>query len=213
MKVLPRQLSANQRCQIWIHNVETAENALLLETNELLLEAPNWTLQGDALILNGAGVLWRIPVGRPELQPIAIDALPPINNDHVLDPDGEHIFLSAYDDWQIYRAPLAGGTAVRVTGDRRPQGADALPARRIAGWHATGLRRRPRRPGRQSRSPSRRRRSTPSVPTAQDTGRSPAAVCRRTGQSTAPTACGCTSTPRPSPDTRRSRACGPTARS
>ena len=118
----PRQLSANQRCQVWIHDVETAENTLLLETRELLLEAPNWTLQGDALILNGAGTLWRIPVDKPELKPIAIEAVPPVNNDHVLDPDGEHIYLSAYDDWQIYRAPLAGGTAVRVTGNEGPEG-------------------------------------------------------------------------------------------
>jgi Tol biopolymer transport system component len=79
-------------------------------------------LQGDALILNGAGTLWRLPVDKPALEPIAIDAIPPVNNDHVLDPDGKHIFLSAYDDWQLYRAPLTGGTAVRITGKEGPDG-------------------------------------------------------------------------------------------
>jgi TolB protein len=118
----PRELSGNQRCQVWIHDTKTSENALLFETNDLLLEAPNWTLQGDALILNGAGTLWRIPVGGPELQPIAIGAIPPVNNDHVLDPDGTHIYLSAYDDWHIYKAPLSGGTAVRVTGGEGSKG-------------------------------------------------------------------------------------------
>jgi TolB protein len=79
-------------------------------------------LQGDALILNGAGTLWRIPVEKPELLPITIDGVPPLNNDHVLDPDGVHIFLSAYDDWQLYRAPLAGGKAVKITGKENPGG-------------------------------------------------------------------------------------------
>jgi TolB protein len=45
-----------------------------------------------------------------------------LNTDHVLDPDGKHIFVSAYDDWQIYRAPLAGGQAVRVTEEATPEG-------------------------------------------------------------------------------------------
>ena len=118
----PRELSDDQRCQVWVHDIQTSENSLLFETNELLLEAPNWTLQGDALVLNGAGTLWRIPIGGPKLQPIAIGAIPPVNNDHVLDPDGAHIYLSAYDDWHIYKAPLAGGTAVRVTGAEGSKG-------------------------------------------------------------------------------------------
>ena len=122
MKVPPRQLAPAQRCQVWIHDIDGGRNTLLLESRELLLEAPNWTLQGDALILNGAGTLWRVPVDKPELIPIPIAAVPPLNNDHVLDPDGTHIFLSAYDDWQLYRAPLEGGTAVRITGKAGPAG-------------------------------------------------------------------------------------------
>lgn len=117
----PRQLSANQRCQVWVHHVGTGENTLLLETTDLLLEAPNWTLRGDALVLNGDGTLWRLPVDAPELQPILITGLPPLNNDHVLDPDGEHIYLSGYD-WHLYRAPLSGGEAVRITGKEGPDG-------------------------------------------------------------------------------------------
>lgn len=117
----PRQLSANQRCQVWVHSVETGENSLLIETSDLLLEAPNWTLQGDALILNGNGVLWRLPLHTLQLQEITITELPPLNNDHVLDPDGEHIYLSGYD-WHLYRAPLAGGDAIRITGKEGPDG-------------------------------------------------------------------------------------------
>jgi TolB protein len=122
VKVLPRELLPSQKCQIWIHDVVDGSNALLFETNQLLLEAPNWTLQGDALILNGAGKLWRVAVLNPKLYHIEISSMPPLNNDHVLDPDGEHIFLSAYDDWQLYRAPLAGGKATRLSGKEGPEG-------------------------------------------------------------------------------------------
>jgi TolB protein len=122
VNIPPRTLSTNQICQIWICDISCNKNTLLLETNELLLEAPNWTLQGDALILNGAGVLWRLPFAEPKLHKIEINSVPPLNNDHVLDPDGEHIFLSAYDDWQLYRAPLKGGVALRITGYEGPKG-------------------------------------------------------------------------------------------
>ena len=120
--MVPRTLSAKQICQIWIHDRESNKERLLLETRDLLLAAPNWTLQGDALILNGEGQLWRIELENPVLVPINIKGLPPANNDHVLDPGGQHIFISTYDDWQIYRAPLTGGRAVQITGKSGPPG-------------------------------------------------------------------------------------------
>jgi TolB protein len=122
MKIPPRELTKGQTCQIWIHDTDSGENTLLFETTELLLEAPNWTLQGDALILNGAGLLWRLQIQKPKLDQIEIDGAPPFNNDHVLDPDGEHIYLSTYDDWQIYRAPLNGGNVNLITGKEGPKG-------------------------------------------------------------------------------------------
>ncbi len=115
MKIPPRTLSRGQTCQVWTHDTVTGENRLILQTHDLLLEAPNWV--GDALILNGDGRLWRLPLAEPKLQPIHIPGIPPLNNDHVPDPDGRHIYVSTNDDWQIWRAPLAGGPAQRVTRD------------------------------------------------------------------------------------------------
>ena len=83
-----RTLQPGQRCEVWIASA-TGERGLAFATEDVLLEAPNWTLDGAA---------------------------PDLNNDHVLDPDGEHIFLSANDD-HIYRAALAGGQAARITKD------------------------------------------------------------------------------------------------
>jgi Tol biopolymer transport system component len=122
MKSMPRELRAGQRCQVWLHDTGGDGGRLLYDTDEILLEAPNWTLDGRDLILNGAGLLWRLSVAAPELRPIPLTGVPPLNNDHVLDPDGEHIFLSAMDDWSLYRVPLAGGRATRVTGAAAPDG-------------------------------------------------------------------------------------------
>lgn len=120
MRIPPRTLLPGQSCQVWIHDTETGSDRLVIETRDRLLEAPNWTLQDDALILNGDGLIWRISLSDGEVHPVAIADLPPVNNDHVLDPDGTHIFLSTYDDWQIYRAPLAGGRAAQISGKDGP---------------------------------------------------------------------------------------------
>lgn len=122
MRAPYRTLAPGQSCQIWIHDTSSGANQLVLESYDRLLEAPNWTLQGDALILNGDGLLWRLELGASELISINVEMVPPVNNDHVLDPDGRHIFISTYEDWQIYRAPLAGGLAVQVTGKFGPPG-------------------------------------------------------------------------------------------
>jgi TolB protein len=118
----PRTLASNQTCQVWLHDVNLAQNTLLFETSALLLEAPNWSPDGQSLILNGDGTLWRLPLHEPALHSIAIEGLPPMNNDHVLDPNGTHVFMSTYGDWQIYRAELAGGKAHQISGHDAPEG-------------------------------------------------------------------------------------------
>ncbi|SEE67106.1 TolB family protein [Ruania alba] len=112
---MPRTLAPGQRARIHTIDVTTGTTHLVHESTEVLYEAPNWTLDGTALIVNGDGTLFRLPVdssGDPE--PIEIPGIPPLNNDHVLDPDGAHVFVSA-EDGHIYRAPLTGGEADRIT--------------------------------------------------------------------------------------------------
>ena len=83
---------------------------MLFETDELQIEAPNWSLDGTSLYVNGNGLLWALDVTAPQpgLRQIHYDGLPPINNDHVLDPDGEHVFLSAMDGHIIEKTELIG---------------------------------------------------------------------------------------------------------
>jgi hypothetical protein len=113
-----RKLAAGQLCQVHIYDVTSGLDRVVYSTNETLFEAPNWT-KADDLILNGDGLLWRLPVkgsGSPEH--IAITGIGELNNDHVLAPDHDSVFLSANDDWHIYRAPISGGPASRVTVNR-----------------------------------------------------------------------------------------------
>lgn len=82
----------------------------------MLLEAPNWTLDGQALILNGDGALWQLDLSGGAIEKIAITGIPDLNNDHVLAPDGAGIFLSA-NDGHIYKAELRGSGAERLTAE------------------------------------------------------------------------------------------------
>jgi TolB protein len=115
---LAPQLAAGQRAQVFIGGPAHTEPTLLFDTAELQIEAPNWSLDGKTLYLNGNGLLWALDVSAPEagLRQIHYDGLPELNNDHVLDPDGKNIFLSA-NDGHIYRAALTGGTVERVSPD------------------------------------------------------------------------------------------------
>lgn len=110
-----RTLRPGQRCEVWIAGV-TGERELVFTSDELLLEAPNWTLDGSALVLNGDGKLWNFDVAGRTISHVPLTGIPDLNNDHVLAPDGKQIFLSA-NDGHIYRAPLGGGAAERVTAD------------------------------------------------------------------------------------------------
>jgi hypothetical protein len=90
-------------------------------TDDLLLEAPNWTLDSRWLVLNGAGRLWRLPAdGGSGIEEIPLSDVPALNNDHVLAPDGERIYVSA-NDWHIYEASLLGGARSDIT-DVDPSG-------------------------------------------------------------------------------------------
>lgn len=111
-----RELSAGQVCQIIVIDTITGDREVVYETAEMLFEAPNWTTDGR-LIVNGDGRLWELlPSAGAEPVLIPVDGVPDLNNDHVLSPVADEIYLSA-NDWQIYVASLSGGPARRITGD------------------------------------------------------------------------------------------------
>lgn len=119
---MPRTLSPGQRAELFILDVVSGTSTLVVSSTDLLFEAPNWTPDGRHLVLNGDGLLFRVPVAGGELEPVPLGGVPTINNDHVLSPDGTTVYVSA-DDGHLYAVPFAAATGVeprRVTNDRGP---------------------------------------------------------------------------------------------
>ncbi|WP_163542022.1 TolB family protein [Occultella kanbiaonis] len=111
-----RGLAPGQRAELYVADVVTGALTLVHESATLLFEAPNWTPDGAHLLVNGDGRLFRIQVGGGELVEVPLGEIPPINNDHVLSPDGETVYVSA-NDGHLYAIPFATGLPRRVSND------------------------------------------------------------------------------------------------
>ncbi len=113
---MPRTLRPGQRSELYVVDVRTGGRQLVHSSTTVLFEAPNWTADGR-LIVNGDGRLFETtPDGLTEID---LKGVPPINNDHVLSPDGTTIYVSA-DDGHLYAVPLGGDAPRRVSNDRGP---------------------------------------------------------------------------------------------
>jgi len=88
MEQQARTLQPGQRSQLFTYDLATGASTLVAESTSMLFEAPNWTVDGDWLIVNGDGLLQRVLAAGGELEPIVVPGLPLLNNDHVLSPDG-----------------------------------------------------------------------------------------------------------------------------
>ena len=114
-----RKLREKQISEVRIYDVDTGTDELVFRSTELLLEAPNWHRE-DFLVLNGDGVLWRLDLTQLSLAQLRVSGLPELNNDHVLAPDHEDIYLSACEPFLIYRASVKGGEAIQITSHENP---------------------------------------------------------------------------------------------
>ena len=84
------------------------------------LQAPNWTPDGESLIYNRNGLLYRLDLeeGRPQVLDTGFATNN--NNDHVLSFDGRMLGISHHDSTQedrsmVYVVPAEGGTPRQVT--------------------------------------------------------------------------------------------------
>lgn len=92
----------------------------IVYSSEETFEAPNWTPDGQALIYNSKGRLYRFDLST--LTPTVIDtgAATRNNNDHLISPDGTLLGVSNHSEEDggqsaIYILPINGGTPRRVT--------------------------------------------------------------------------------------------------
>lgn len=108
------------KSELCIFDLASGEVSTLLET-DLLIEAPNWTPDGGALIVNGGGRLFRVALdGKPDLTEIDTGFAVRLNNDHGISPDGKMLVISDSTEEGasgIYTLPVEGGTPNRITSD------------------------------------------------------------------------------------------------
>jgi WD40 repeat protein len=82
------------------------------------IEAPNWSRDGAALIFNGKGRIYRLPIIGGEPETINTGFATRCNNDHGLSPDGSTLVISDQSQERrsiIYTLPIVGGTPQRIT--------------------------------------------------------------------------------------------------
>lgn len=111
---MARSLLPAQLCRLRIHDLATGIATTVFGSDSVLVEAPNWTPDGTALVVNGDGRLFRLPLDGPAaLEPIPLDGVPAeLNNDHVLAPSGGTAYVSARDG-HLYAVALDGSAPAR----------------------------------------------------------------------------------------------------
>ena len=101
-----------------IYDTETDTCAVVKEF-PYLIEAPNWTPDGKALVYNSGGRIYRFDLETKESAWIDTGYACSCNNDHVISADGRFIAVShgTKEDGQsrIYRLPLEGGVPQLIT--------------------------------------------------------------------------------------------------
>ncbi|WP_375452689.1 TolB family protein [uncultured Devosia sp.] len=107
-----RTLSPGQRSELTVIDLDGHASVIL--TADEIIEAPNWSADGQWLVFNAGGKLFRIAPNGGDIAPIDTGHLADLNNDHVLAPDGSTIYVSS-DDGHLYAVPFAGGTPRRVS--------------------------------------------------------------------------------------------------
>ena len=102
-----------------IHDLANGKETVVLRT-EWLIEAPNWSPDGEFLVVNGGGRIYRVDLKwlPAELDPIPIEPVRDCNNDHGISPDGTMLAVSGGTGQGtacIYTVPVTGGTLNPVT--------------------------------------------------------------------------------------------------
>ncbi len=114
-------------------HVDTGQRRILHRA-PVSLQAPNWTPDGETLIYNSNGLLYRFDLDTQAIDKLDTGFADANNNDHVLSFDGTQIGISHHAEEHdgnsiIYTLPISGGTPRQVT----PEGPSYLH-----GWSPNG---------------------------------------------------------------------------
>ncbi len=104
-------------------HVDNGDREVVFESDSLHFEAPNWSPDGQWLVINAEGRMFRLPAEGAstdaDLVEIDLGEVPGINNDHLISPDGSSFYVSGHDG-HLYEVPWEGGSSRRITPDRDP---------------------------------------------------------------------------------------------
>jgi Tol biopolymer transport system component len=105
------------RSSVEIFDIKMGQTRVVWQTDDLV-EAPNFVPDGQSLVINGDGLLYRLPLSGGE--PVRIDTGFAVNcnNDHGISPDGATIVISDKTEFgksTIYTLPADGGVPIQVT--------------------------------------------------------------------------------------------------
>jgi Tol biopolymer transport system component len=104
-----------------IIEVSTGKRKVIF-TSPDCIEAPNWTHDGQHLIVNCKGLLYSINIESGEQKLIDTSFATKNNNDHGISPDGKQLVISHHAQEKphnvsstLYVLPIEGGTPLQVT--------------------------------------------------------------------------------------------------
>lgn len=104
-----------------VYDLETRTHKVIKEF-PYTVEAPNWTPDGQWLVINSGGKLYKTaPDGSSDLIEIPTGSITQCNNDHVISADGKWIGLSSNNPAQrgynsyVFKVPFEGGEPVQLT--------------------------------------------------------------------------------------------------
>lgn len=109
-----QSLQEGQCSRLVTIDVETRVVAEILRSDDLL-ESPNWSPDGEFLVINSKGHLYRVDVRDGSMWLIDTGPVDNCNNDHILSPDGARIYFSA--GGHLYVIPIHGGQPKKLSND------------------------------------------------------------------------------------------------
>ena len=109
-----RALSPGQKSQLEVIGLDGSRRVVFIADE--VIEAPNWSPDGQWLVFNAGGQLFKISPDGGEPEHIPSPGLDDLNNDHVLSPDGTTIYVSS-DNGHLYAVPFSGGAPRKVSND------------------------------------------------------------------------------------------------